>query len=98
MRRAGLVGLTGGRFRERLDPAREGGQGICLRIVPEGLEQDPRPLELRQLDQLVLPELIEGRQLEPVAGGLLTRAVVEMAKPSHLVPAFRESFLEAEPR
>src|SRR5262249_4275362 len=44
-----------------------------------------------------LPEGLEVRPLDAMARGLLTRDLVEMAKPLHLSAAFGEIVAEAEP-
>src|SRR6185437_16998562 len=87
----------GDALRADLDLPRRGFQRMLLRIGTKLFEQHERARRERQLHEPFRPELLESRQPETFALGAGAHALVDELTPAHLVAAFAESGLVAEP-
>src|SRR5215472_18040847 len=80
-----------------LEEPRRGLQRMLLRVAAEVLEQHIVALGRWQLDEALGPELLETGQLHPLLGGAGAQLLVDELAPAHLVAAFGELLLVAEP-
>src|SRR6185437_368764 len=87
MRRQIMMAEWGDALRADLDLPRRGFQRVLLRIGTK----------LFELHEPFRPELLESRQPETFALGAGAHALVDELTPAHLVAAFAESGLVAEP-